>query len=90
VRDGWVAEQLELPAVGEWPYCNTTRLPPPNALPRPPRTKHRDEPVTLDTLQALGFDSGRGRAILNCLSKLGRAEPQRAAGGGAVAYRLAA
>jgi hypothetical protein len=49
-----------------------------------------DVAVSLDTLAALGFDAAKARAVLNCLSKLGRAAPQRAAGGGAVAYRLVA
>lgn len=43
--------------------------------------------VGLETLQDLGFDQAKGRAIFNCLSKLGRAQLQRA-NGGAVAYRL--
>lgn len=45
--------------------------------------------VGLDTLEALGFDGAKGRAIFNCLSKLGRAQLQRASGG-AVVYRLVA
>ncbi|KIZ05362.1 hypothetical protein MNEG_2595 [Monoraphidium neglectum] len=45
--------------------------------------------VGLETLEALGFDAAKGRAILNCLSKLGRTQLQRAGGGG-VAYRLVA
>ncbi|GBF99160.1 hypothetical protein Rsub_12127 [Raphidocelis subcapitata] len=49
-----------------------------------------DAAVSLDTLGALGFDAAKARAVFNCLSKLGRAAPQRAAGGGAVAYRLVA
>jgi len=57
---------------------------------RPVQPGSEAEAVGLDTLQALGFDSGKGRAIFNSLSKLGRAQPQRVAGGGAMAYRLVA
>lgn len=70
----------------------------PNRTRRSPRpwacSKQRgaDAAVGLEALSALGYDSAKGRAVFNCLSKLGRAAPARGGGGAggaaALSYRL--
>ena len=72
--------------------CVLTSRPLP-ALPAPPapRRPAGDGAVGLELLQALGYDAAKARAVFNCLSKLGRAAPQRAAGSsGGLEYRLVA